>query len=75
MHVDHPQVGGFRLNREKLSIGGTAGQMLVIYHPDPGSADADKLALLASAALPPAHASPAEPVRGSLSVVAGRIRP
>jgi hypothetical protein len=28
--------------------------MLVIYHPDPGTADADKLALLASAALPPA---------------------
>jgi transcriptional regulator with XRE-family HTH domain len=54
MHVDHPQVGGLRLNREKLSIGGTAGQMLVIYHPDPGTADADKLALLASAALPPA---------------------
>jgi transcriptional regulator with XRE-family HTH domain len=54
MHVDHPQVGDLRLNREKLGIGGTAGQMLVIYHPDPGTADADKLALLASAALPPA---------------------
>jgi transcriptional regulator with XRE-family HTH domain len=54
MHVDHPQVGELRLNREKLSIGGTAGQMLVIYHPDPGTDNADKLALLASAMLTPA---------------------
>jgi transcriptional regulator with XRE-family HTH domain len=58
MYVDHPQVGSLRLNREKLSIGGTAGQVLVIYHPDPGTADADKLALLASAALPPAALRP-----------------
>jgi transcriptional regulator with XRE-family HTH domain len=54
MHVDHPQVGELRLNREKLSISGTAGQMLVIYHPDPGTDNADKLALLASAMLTPA---------------------
>jgi hypothetical protein len=34
--------------------------MLVVYHPDAGSSDADKLALLASAALPtsdPEHQS------------------
>jgi hypothetical protein len=49
MRLDHPQVGELRLNREKLVIGGTAGQMLVIYHPDPGTDNADKLALLASA--------------------------
>jgi hypothetical protein len=54
MDVDHPQVGELRLNREKLSISGTAGQMLVIYHPDPGTDNADKLALLASAMLAPA---------------------
>jgi MmyB-like transcription regulator ligand binding domain len=54
MHVDHPQVGELRLNREKLDISGTAGQMLVIYHPDPGTENADKLALLASAMLTPA---------------------
>lgn len=54
MHLSHPQVGELQLNREKLDIGGTAGQMLVIYHPDAGTGNADKLALLASATLPPA---------------------
>lgn len=53
MSLDHPQVGELRLNREKLLIGGTNGMMLVIYHPDAGSDAADKLALLASAALTP----------------------
>ncbi|MET7853256.1 helix-turn-helix transcriptional regulator [Streptomyces avermitilis] len=48
-HIDHPQVGGLQLNRERLGIGGAAGQTLVIYHPDPGTDSADKLALLASA--------------------------
>jgi transcriptional regulator with XRE-family HTH domain len=56
MHVDHPQVGELRLNREKLDITGTEGQMLVIYHPDAGTENADKLALLASATLTPAAA-------------------
>jgi hypothetical protein len=54
MRIDHPQVGELRLNREKLGINGAAGQMLVIYHPDPGTDNADKLALLASAMLTPA---------------------
>ncbi|GAB3577497.1 helix-turn-helix transcriptional regulator [Amycolatopsis endophytica] len=53
LRLDHPQVGELTLNREKLSISGTAGQMLAIYHPEPGT-DADKLALLASATLAPA---------------------
>ncbi|MGW0203705.1 helix-turn-helix domain-containing protein [Nonomuraea sp. NPDC003201] len=48
-HIDHPQVGGLRLNRERLGVGGAPGQTLVVYHPDPGSDDADKLVLLASA--------------------------
>lgn len=54
MHIDHPQVGELRLNREKLGISGTEGQMLAIYHPDPGTDNAEKLALLASAMLTPA---------------------
>ena len=54
VRINHPQVGELRLNREKLSITGTAGQMLAIYHPDPGTDNADKLALLASAMLTPA---------------------
>lgn len=50
--ITHPQVGELHLNREKLTIGGTDGMLLVIYHPDPGSEGAEKLALLASATLP-----------------------
>lgn len=46
--LDHPQVGRLTLNREKLAVGGTAGQLLVVYHADRGTADADKLGLLAS---------------------------
>jgi hypothetical protein len=52
MRLDHPQVGELTLNRERLSIGGAEGLMLVVYHPDAGSSAADKLALLASADLP-----------------------
>lgn len=51
---DHPQAGRLTLNREKLLITGTEGMMLVMYHADPESEDAEKLALLASATVPPA---------------------
>jgi transcriptional regulator with XRE-family HTH domain len=51
---DHPQVGELVLNRERMSIGGVEGMTLVVFHADPGSADAEKLALLASAGLPTA---------------------
>ncbi|GAA3619223.1 helix-turn-helix transcriptional regulator [Nonomuraea rosea] len=53
-HLDHPQLGRLQLNRERLGVGGTAGQTLVVYHPDPGTGDADKLTLLASATQTPA---------------------
>ena len=49
--LDHPQVGQLTLNRERLAIDGADDLMLVVYHPDAGSGDADKLALLASAGL------------------------
>jgi transcriptional regulator with XRE-family HTH domain len=52
--LDHPQVGALTLNREKLAVAGTDGQTLVVYHPDAGTADAEKLALLASYAQVPA---------------------
>ncbi|MGS2640658.1 MmyB family transcriptional regulator [Streptosporangium sp. LJ11] len=52
MRINHPQVGELTLNRERLGIGGTEGLMLVVYHPEAGSSDAEKLALLASAGLP-----------------------
>ncbi|SNQ50100.1 putative transcriptional regulator [Frankia canadensis] len=48
----HPQVGELTLNRDRLAITGTDNLMLVVYHPDAGSTDADKLAILASAGLP-----------------------
>ena len=54
VRVDHPQVGPMTLNRERMEISGTDGLMLVVHHPDVGSADADRLALLAAAALPTA---------------------
>lgn len=56
---DHPQVGELVLNRERLSIAGAEGLMLVVYHPDAGSSNAEKLALLASADLPVAQAQQA----------------
>ncbi len=52
IRIMHPQVGELTLNRERLDIAGTEGLMLVVYHPDAGSTDADKLTLLASAGLP-----------------------
>jgi hypothetical protein len=44
----HPQLGELELMREKLVITGPAGQLLVLWHPSPGSASAEKLALLSS---------------------------
>jgi transcriptional regulator with XRE-family HTH domain len=46
--LTHPTVGDLTLNREKLAISGTEGLVLVLYHPDTGSADAEKLMLLGS---------------------------
>jgi transcriptional regulator with XRE-family HTH domain len=46
----HPQVGMLELRREKLPIGDTDGQLLVIYHAEPGSDSARSLALLGSLA-------------------------
>ncbi|GAA3544657.1 helix-turn-helix transcriptional regulator [Kribbella ginsengisoli] len=53
LRINHPLVGELTLNRERLQIDGAAGLKLVVYHPDAGSSDADKLALLASAASRP----------------------
>lgn len=50
--VDHPQLGVLRLNRERLGVDGAPGQKLVVYHPDPGTASAEKLELLRQLAGP-----------------------
>jgi transcriptional regulator with XRE-family HTH domain len=46
----HPQVGPLELRREKLPIGESGGQLLVIYHAEPGTESARSLALLGSLA-------------------------
>ncbi len=48
--LNHPQVGLMELRLEKLALGDTAGQLLVIYHAEPGSDSARSLALLGSLA-------------------------
>ncbi|MET9816233.1 helix-turn-helix transcriptional regulator [Streptomyces sp. NPDC006355] len=68
--IDHPRVGRLRLNRELLGIGGAAGQTLVLFHPDPGTDDAGKLALLASAV--PAPSAPRPDRRRAGVVLQGR---
>ena len=50
----HPTVGDLPLDREKLAVSGTDGIMLVIYHAQPGTEGAERLALLASMAATPA---------------------
>lgn len=45
--IRHPRVGEMRLRREKLAVIGGDGLQLVVYHAEPGSPDADALALLA----------------------------
>jgi len=62
MVFTHPQVGELRVDREKLGVSGTEGMMLVVYHAEPGSESAEKLALLAMASLEPA-AQPSRPLR------------
>jgi hypothetical protein len=44
----HHRVGMLELRREKLPIGESGGQLLVIYHAEPGSDSARSLALLGS---------------------------
>jgi transcriptional regulator with XRE-family HTH domain len=58
IRLDHPQVGTLKLSREKLAITGTEGQLLVIYHAQPGTGSAEKLALLASLAQSSATVAP-----------------
>jgi hypothetical protein len=64
VRLRHPQVGPLELRRETLTIGDSDGQLLVIYHAEPGSDSAQSLALLGSLAatvtlLPdPAHPNP-----------------
>ena len=52
--MHHPQVGDLTVSREKLAIGGAEGQLLVVYHAQPGTSSAEKLGLLAALTSPTA---------------------
>jgi transcriptional regulator with XRE-family HTH domain len=56
----HPEAGELSLRREKLPLGESGGQLLVIYHAEPGSASARALSLLAARAAVPDAAPPRE---------------
>src|SRR5262249_53320704 len=60
VRFDHPQVGELALYRQRSSVRGAEGMMLVVFHPEPASSDAEKLALLASAAAPTSDATHVE---------------
>jgi transcription regulator MmyB-like protein len=49
VRMRHPEVGPLDLRLEKLPIGDSGGQLLVVYHAAPGSASATALARLAVA--------------------------
>lgn len=53
--MNHPQVGEFSLTMSKLDVDGPDGMMLAIYHAEPGTGDAERLALLASLTTEPAR--------------------
>ena len=46
----HPVVGELSLGYESFAIGGALGQILTLYHAEPGSRDERALALLESVA-------------------------
>jgi hypothetical protein len=48
--MNHPEVGPLALWREKLPVGDSDGQVLVVYHAEPGSDSARALERLAPAA-------------------------
>jgi transcriptional regulator with XRE-family HTH domain len=46
--LTHPQVGDIDLHSNKLAIGGSDDQILVVFHAEPGSRSAELLGLLGS---------------------------
>jgi len=65
--LDHPRVGMLELTRQKLPIGDSGGQLLVIYHAEAGSASAAALRELgaSASALEATTQSEPAPVRSS----------
>ncbi|MER6983832.1 transcriptional regulator, partial [Streptomyces carpinensis] len=48
----HPRVGDIELHSDKLTIDGTEGLTLVVFHTEPGSRSAEQLKILGSLAAP-----------------------
>lgn len=48
MLLRHPQVGGITLDWDACPLPGNPGPVLLVYTAEPGSADAQRLQLLAS---------------------------
>ncbi len=48
IRMDHPLVGELTLGMSKLEIDGTDSMMVIVYHPEPGTEYAERLALLAA---------------------------
>jgi hypothetical protein len=63
VQMRHPEVGELSLRREKLPIGDSHGQLLVIYHAEPGSESARALSALASGVTAEAGGSAREHAR------------
>jgi transcriptional regulator with XRE-family HTH domain len=60
----HPMVGELTLGYETFAVNGAPGQLLVVYHPEPGSPSERALALLGSVVAPvPPESAPASSVR------------
>lgn len=66
VQVDHPQVGRLELGVSKLEVDASDGLMLIVYHPEPGSETAERLALLGS--LTATQRRPAPRSRQTISV-------
>ncbi|OIJ90108.1 transcriptional regulator [Streptomyces sp. MUSC 14] len=61
-HLTHPQVGDLELHSDKLSVDGTDGLTLVVFHAVPGSRSAELLDILGSLSAPTGEAAAAERV-------------
>jgi len=67
--MNHPEVGPLELWREKLPIGDSGGQLLVLYHAEPGSDSAAALDRLADGLADSAASARSSGVSGSGSAV------
>ena len=48
VHMRHPEAGDLRLHRTRLDVPHSGGQLLLMYHPEPGSESAKAIQALRS---------------------------